>query len=172
MNDPLRYPIGTMQQALAQPIDYETARQEIAAFPSLLRERVEHLKPKELQRQYRENSWTIRQLVHHCADSHSHALLRIKRALTQPEAQIYGYNEGPTAELPDYNLPIESTLLQLDGLHARFAALLAGITAAQRQATYYHTGEQRTFTVEQAAQVYAWHGKHHLAHINLALAAT
>lgn len=170
MPDPLRYPIGTVAEALAAPQAFETSRGEIAAFPQLLRARVEGLTPEQLTARYRPGSWTVRQLVHHCADSHAHALLRVKRALTQaPRADVYGYDEAATAELPDYNLPLAPALAQLEGLHARFAALLAGLTAEQRHASYFHHGDQRDVTVAEAATTYAWHGRHHLAHIALAL---
>jgi len=170
MSDPLRYPLGTLAEALAKPQSFEQSRSDIAAFPSLIRQRVQGLTPKQLRAQYRPDSWNIRQLVHHCADSHAHALLRIKRALVEtPPVSIYGYDEAATATLADYTLPVEPSLLQLEGLHERLAALLAALTSAQREAGYFHHEQKRTFSVIDAATTYAWHGRHHLAHIDLAL---
>ena len=167
-----RYPIGTSEEALAKPLDYETARAEIAAFPQRLRERLRALTDQQLRAQYRPGSWNVRQLVHHCADSHMHALLRTKRALTEPEARIHGYLQAPTATLPDYTLPVEPSLLILDGVHAHFAALLAALTSEQCDRGYFHAENQRAYRIPEIAALYAWHGRHHLAHIELALRET
>ena len=165
----LRFPVGTFAEALAATPDYEAAVREIADFPIRLRELVAHLADDDLARTYRPGGWTVRQLVHHCADSHAHALLRTKRALAKETAAVAGYAEAPTAELPDYDLPVAPALAMLDGLHARFAALLRGITVDQRRLTYRHLEHARDFSVAQTAQVYAWHGRHHLAHVRIAL---
>ncbi len=163
-----RYPTGTMAEALATPTDYIADVKEIGSFPERVKSVVTGLSPKQLTQQYRAGSWTIPTLVHHCADSHMTAILRVKRALTETEARVDGYDEAATATLPDYTLPLDATLPLLVGLHARFVGLLAGLSEEQRLRTYFHTGEQRTFTVAEAARVYAWHGRHHLAHMKLA----
>ena len=165
----LRYPVGTFAEALSAPSRYDEDVREIASFPERVATAVEGLTPKQLTQQYRPGSWDIRQVVHHCADSHLVALGRVKRALTQNEPRVDGYDEAATAELPDYTLPLAPTLALLSGLHAHFAGLLSALTVEQRRRTYFHTGEQRAFTVTEAARVYAWHGRHHLAHVKLAL---
>ena len=164
-----QYPLGTMQEAIAGDIDFDACVQEIKNFPRSLRLRFDDLTEAELALTYREDSWDIKTLVHHCADSHMHALLRIKWALTEDVPSINGYNEGPTATLADYELPIEFSLLLLDGLHARLTHLLESLTPEERNRTYLHTGHNKTFTINETAAMYAWHGKHHLAHIELAL---
>ena len=165
----LRYPVGTFAEALATATAYEEDVREIARFPERVKTAAGGLSPKQLTQRYRPGSWDIRRVVHHCADSHLVALGRVRRALTQDGPRVDGYDEAATAELPDYTLPLAPTLALLTGLHARFAALLAALTPEQRRRTYFHTGEGRAFTVAEAARVYAWHGRHHLAHVELAL---
>ena len=165
----LRYPLGTFAEALATETVYEADVRDIAGFPERVKTAVGGLSPKQLTQRYRPGSWDIRQLVHHCADSHLVAIGRVKRALTQDGPRVDGYDEAATAQLPDYTLPLAPTLDLLTGLHAHFAGLLAALTPGQRRRTYFHTGEARAFTVTEAARVYAWHGRHHLAHVKLAL---
>lgn len=165
-----RYPIGTMQDALAGPLDYEACVASIGNFPATLHQTVAGLAPSQLSSQYREGSWDVRTLVHHCADSHVHAFVRIKLALTEDEPSVLAYNEGLTATLPDYEVDLEHTLHLLAGLHARLAHLLAHIQPKDRCRRYFHLGHKKTFTIEQTAAMYAWHGTHHLEHIRLALA--
>lgn len=163
-----RYPVGTFPEALATPTDYDADVREIGSFPERVKTAVGGLSAKQLSRRYRPGSWTIQQVVHHCADSHATALLRVKRALTEEGPTVQGYDEAATATLPDYGLPLAPTLQHLDGLHVHFAALLAALTPEQRLRTYFHAEQQRAFTVAEAARVYAWHGRHHLAHVKLA----
>ena len=164
-----RYPIGTMFEAIEGDLDYQASVEAIGDFPKLLRLRFGDLSDTELALTYREDSWDIKTLIHHCADSHMHALLRVKWALTEDVPAIKGYDEKPTATLEDYTLPIETSLNLLEGLHARLAQLLNSLTPEQRNRTYLHMGHDRTFSIDQTAAMYAWHGKHHLAHIELAL---
>ena len=164
-----RYPIGTMFEAISGDIDYDACVQSIKEFPRSLRLRFSDLSESELLLTYREDSWDIKTLVHHCADSHMHAILRVKWALTEEVPSIIGYEQDPTALLADYELPLETSLSLLDGLHPRLAHLLGSLTPEQRQRTYLHTGHDRTFTIEETAAMYAWHGMHHLAHIEIAL---
>ena len=167
----LRYPIGDMDEALASPPPYAERLSHLRAFPNKLKTLVSDLTPAQLAATYRANSWTVRQLVHHCADSHAHALLRVKWALTEDVPEIRGYDEGPTATLPDYNLPIAVSLSQLRGIHTRLSHLLGQLSDEQCNRAYLHLGHQKQFTVDQTATMYAWHGRHHLAHIRLALAS-
>jgi len=164
-----RYPIGTMFAAIEGEIDYDACVQSIREFPRSLRLRFHDLSDAELSLTYREGSWDIKTLVHHCADSHMHAILRIKWALTEEVPEVHGYDEGETATLEDYTLDIADSLSLLDGLHARLAHLLTSLTPEQQKRTYLHTGHNRTFTINETAAMYAWHGMHHLAHIELAL---
>ena len=167
------YPLGTLAAALAAPPrDFPDCVWTIARFPEEVRNAVEGLSPKQLRRRYRPGSWTVRQVVHHCADSHQHAMMRVKWALTAPAGvvpEVAGYDEAACAELPDYGLPLAPTLRLLDGLHAHFAALLDGLDERQRARTYFHTGHGRAFSVAQTAVMYDWHCRHHLAHVRIAL---
>lgn len=164
-----RYPIGTMFEAIGGDIDYDACVKSIGRFPSALRQRVEGLSKAELALMYRENSWDIKTLVHHCADSHMHALLRLKWALSEDIPEIKGYDEGITATFQDYLISIETSLSLLSGLHARMEHLLLSLSPAERNRMYLHTGHNETFTIKETAAMYAWHGQHHLAHIDLAL---
>lgn len=163
-----RYPVGTFAEALATPTGYDADVREIGSFPERVKTAVGGLSAKQLTQRYRAGSWTIQQVVHHCADSHATALLRVKRALTEDNPAVQGYDQAATAQLPDYGLPLAPTLRLLHGLHDHFAALLAAVSPEQRLRTYFHAGENRAFTVAEAARVYAWHGRHHLAHVKLA----
>jgi len=164
-----QYPIGTMFEAIEGQVDYDKSVKSIGRFPSEMRQRVAKLSKVELALTYRENSWDIKTLVHHCADSHMHALLRLKWALSEDIPEIKGYDEGITATFRDYLIPIETSLSLLDGLHARMEHLLASLSPAERNRMYVHTGHNETFTIKETAAMYAWHGEHHLAHIDLAL---
>ena len=163
-----QYPVGTFAEALNAATDFDEDVREIAGFPERVKTAVGGLSAKQLAQQYRPSSWDITQLVHHCADSHATALLRVKRALTEDAPTVQGYDQTATATLPDYGLPLAPTLELLTGLHAHFAGLLAALPTEQRARTYFHAGEQRAFTMTEAARLYAWHGRHHLAHIKLA----
>ena len=176
MTDPqhgLRYPLGTLAEALADPPhDYDHCVWTIARFPREVRNAVEGLSPKQLGRRYRPGSWTVRQVVHHCADSHQHAMMRVKWALTAAPGEIpkvSGYDEAACAELADYALDLEPTLCLLDGLHARFAAVLGALDEEAQARSYYHRGHGRPFSVAETAVMYDWHSRHHLAHVRLAL---
>lgn len=163
-----QYPVGTLADALAGASDYQADVAEIAGFAERLIALLAGLSPKQLTQHYRPGSWTIPILVHHCADSHMHALLRSKKALTESVPEIGPYDEGLTATLADYTLPMEVSVQMLTGIHARFATLLASLSPAQQEREYLHLGHGRTFTVADIARTYAWHGRHHLEHIRLA----
>ena len=98
-------------------------------------------------------------------------MCRTKWALTEHNPAILGYNEELTAQLGDYALEIAVTIRLLEGLHARFAALLRSLSVEQRARTYFHTGHQRAFSITETAAMYSWHCRHHLAHIDIALGA-
>lgn len=168
--DPLRYPIGRFErpqqytpELLAGWID------AIAAYPAQLRAEVQHLTDAELSLTYRPGGWNIRQVVHHCADSHMNAFIRFKLALTEDAPIIKPYREELWAELPDtLTLPVEPSLQILEGLHLRWAALLRTFGAREWRSGYIHPEHGKHVGLEEATGTYAWHGKHHLAHVRLA----
>lgn len=163
----LRYPIGQFR------FDGDTSslkRQEriarIAAAPGQLRAAVAGLSPVQLDTPYRDNGWTVRQVVHHMPDSHLNAYTRIKLALTEEQPTIRPYEEALWAELPDARSgPVEPSLDLLDSLHERWLLLLRQMKATDFERRYRHPEHGRIFTVDEGVALYAWHGQHHTAHI-------
>jgi uncharacterized damage-inducible protein DinB len=163
----LKYPIGKFTiPHLVEQDGVMTAIVSIAALPKALFEVVSPLTPAQLERPYRLGGWTVRQLLHHCADSHGQALFRFKHALTEENPSIKAYDEGAWAQLPDYQLPAADALETIRLVHARWVHLLYSMSPADFNRTYYHPEKQRTQTLTEVTLMYAWHGNHHLAHIS------
>ena len=169
-SDP-RFPIGPFSYDVL-PTEADRARnvERIAALPAELRAAVAGATEGELEGTYRAGGWTVRQLVHHLPDSHLNGYARFKLALTEETPTIKPYDEARWAALPDVrSVPIETSLRLLEALHARWAALLHAMTAADFARGYVHPEHGRTIPLDQALASYAWHGRHHLAHIRIAL---
>ena len=163
----LKYPIGKFTiPHLVEQDGVMTAIVSIAALPKALFEVVSPLTPAQLECPYRLGGWTVRQLLHHCADSHGQALFRFKHALTEENPSIKAYDEGAWAQLPDYQLPASDALETIRLVHARWVLLLHSMTPADFSRTYYHPEKQRTQPLAEVTLMYAWHGEHHLAHIS------
>lgn len=161
-----RYPLGPMPQPLTlTPQERAEALAALRALPGELRAAVAGLPDAGLDTPYREGGWTVRQVVHHVADSHMNAVVRLKLALTEDRPTIKPYEEGLWAELPDTRLPVEPTLGLLGGLHARWVAVLEGLTPEDWARGWVHPAQGRAYTVDTLAAMYAWHGRHHVAHI-------
>jgi hypothetical protein len=161
----LKYPVGTYQ--LPQAITLEERRSwmdEIAATPRHLRAAVAGLSESQLDTPYRPGGWTVRQVVHHVPDSHMNCFIRIKFALTEKQPTIKPYDEALWAELPDAKGPIETSLVLLEMLHTRMMSLLEPLTEAQWKCTFVHP-ELGVRNLDQTMSLYAWHGRHHVAHI-------
>ena len=161
-----RYPIGPFTPVT--PATAEIRRDAvatIAALPLRMREAVDGLTDAQLDTPYRDAGWTVRQLVHHVADSHMNGFIRLKLALTEERPTIKPYDERTWAGLADAALPIEISLVILDNLHRRWDAVYQSMTADQFQRTFFHPEMQETQTLERHVQLYAWHSKHHVAHI-------
>jgi uncharacterized damage-inducible protein DinB len=165
MMDP-RYPIGKFQ--ILTTVDDAQRReliQQIADAPSRLRDAVRGLSDKQLDTPYREGGWTVRQVVHHLSDSHMNAYMRIKLALTENEPTIKPYKEQLWAELIDARTgPIESSTQILESLHVRWVILLRSLSPSDFSRTFRHP-EHGVRNVDWILQLYAWHGRHHVAHI-------
>lgn len=160
-----RYPVGRFSRAAANVSDHGSAIATLAALPETLRLAVEGLSDAQLDTPYREGGWTVRQLVHHIADSHMNAYVRIRLALTEDWPGIKPYDEKAWAELPDARTaPVPVSLDLIDGLHARWAALLRTLSGEQWERGYVHPQNGRQ-TIAEAAALYAWHSRHHVAHI-------
>jgi uncharacterized damage-inducible protein DinB len=167
MNNDLRHPIGNFARpATLTRQEREEAIQKIAELPKKLRDAVRGLSETQLDTPYREGGWTVRQTVHHVADSHMQATARIRLALTEDWPAIAPYKENLWAELEDARaLPVEVSLQLLDSLHARWVALLRSLDESAWSKRGYKHPESGKQTVEQVAALYSWHGRHHTAHI-------
>lgn len=165
----LKYPIGKF----IKPPNISTAILEnwieiIKSFPEAIKSETETKSDTFLDTPYREGGWTVRQVVHHCADSHMHAFIRFKLALTEDNPIIKPYNEALWAELYDSKfLPIQSSLTILEGVHYRWYMLLKNLDKFLLKRNYIHPEHTTAYTLEEAIGMYAWHCKHHLAHIQL-----
>ena len=161
-----RYPIGKFSYAGPMTAAQRAGCvEDIAGLPGQMRAATENLSDAELDMPYREGGWTVRQVVHHVADSHMHAYVRFKFGLTLANPAILPYDEAVWAKLVDARtLPVGVSLALLDGLHARWSTLLQSLDAADWQRTYVHP-EHGNVTLDRTLALYAWHGKHHVAHI-------
>ena len=159
----LRYPIGQFDR------DESTPRTEniktIADLPAKLVAAVAGLSDEQLDTPYRPEGWTLRQTVHHLADSHINSLCRFKLALTEDESPtIRPYYEDRWAELGDSKMPVDVSLAIVDGVHRRWVSLLESMSDADFQREFVHP-ETGTWTLEKVLAMYAWHSRHHTAHI-------
>ena len=171
--DSLRFPIGLPQLPAAplSPGGRAVYLQQLAELPAQLAAAARQVGGERLQLPYRPGGWTGRQVIHHVADSHLNAYVRFRLALTEDNPTIRPYDEAAWADLPDVAAaPITVSLALLENLHSRWLTLLHHLDEAQWQRTFYHPGNQNTATLEQTLALYAWHGRHHLAHLALLIA--
>ncbi|UBV43359.1 putative metal-dependent hydrolase [Deinococcus taeanensis] len=164
----LRYPLGPMPtpQSLT-PVERMEALGQLFALPADLFEVVQGLREDQLATPYREGGWTVRQVVHHVAESHLNAFTRLKLALTEENPTVRPYEEDRWATLPDHDLVPEVSLNLLDALHSRLGMLFASLNAERGDwaRPWTHPAQGRTYTVDTLLAMYAWHGRHHVAHI-------
>ena len=161
-----RFPIGKFEMpAQVTPARRQQAIEEIAATPTKLRAAVKGLNDAQLDTPYREGGWTVRQVVHHVPDSHLNSYLRFKLAVTEDEPMIKPYDEALWAELADAKTtPIEPSLALLENLHTRWVIFLRSLGPADWARLFRHPDWGRV-SLDFALAQYAWHGKHHVAHI-------
>ena len=161
----LRYPIGQFRAPeTISPDDRLLAIATLAELPSELRNAVRGFDAAQTDTPYREGGWTVRQVVHHVADSHLNAVLRIKLGLTEDWPTIKAYDEAAWARLHDAAGPLEWSLELIESLHARWVMLLQSLQPKQWQRGFVHPEWGRQ-SVETATLLYAWHSRHHVAHI-------
>ncbi len=162
----LSYPIGPFRPPTAglTPAERQAAIAAIAATPESLRQAVAGLSEVQLDTPYRPGGWTVRQVVHHLPDSHLNSYVRFKLALTEEEPIIRTYDQEKWAALPDATGPVADSLALLDALHRRWVRLLAEIPAAGWQRRLEHP-EMGLLSLDTLLALYAWHGRHHVAHI-------
>ena len=161
-----RYPIGTFQYAGASS---ESARRsfidEIAETPLRMQEALHGLSEEQLDTPYRSGGWTVRQVAHHVPDSHLNAYVRLKLALTEEHPVIKPYDEAQWAALPDAReAPVAISVTLLTALHQRWTLLLRALAPADFERRFLHP-ERGVMTVDELVALYAWHGRHHVAHI-------
>ena len=162
----LRFPIGKLNRK-SQLSDGErrVAIDAIAAAPRELRQAVTGLTAAQLDTPYRPGGWTVRQLVHHVADSHMNAYGRFRLAFTEQNPTIKPYDEAKWAELDDARtMPIDISLTLLDAMHGRLVTLLRSAPDSAFERTLSHP-ENGPMTVDSLLSVYSWHGRHHTAHV-------
>lgn len=169
--NPLQYPIGKF----TPPDTYtdEAMRgwiNDIRELPGKVRAAVTGLTDHQLDTPYRPGGWTIRQMVHHIADSHMNSIIRFKWALTEDSPTIKAYHEDRWAMLPDYKLPLEPSLKMLEGIHIRLVALFESFTDEQWNRHFVHPETGKDVPLKRNLALYAWHSRHHLGHITNTIA--
>jgi uncharacterized damage-inducible protein DinB len=163
----LRYPIGTfLLPAKLSPGDRPLAIRDIEETPARLRTAVAGLSEDQLDTPYRPDGWTVRQVVHHLPDSHMNAYVRLKLTLTEAVPTIRTYDEAAWAGLPDTAAPIDGSLALLEHLHVRWVYLWRRLAEPDWRRHLRHP-ELGEMGVDELLALYAWHGKHHVAHITV-----
>lgn len=162
-----KYPIGKFQQPeKVTDVDIDKHIKVIKDFPAKLKNLVENLNDDQLDIQYREGGWKIRQLIHHLADSHMNSFMRFKLALTEDNPTIKPYDEAKWAELQDsFSMDIKSSLQILKGLHKRWVYEMKSLTNKEYEHTFFHPEQNRKISLKESLAFYSWHCDHHFAHI-------
>ena len=170
-DDNLKYPVGKYDHTSRIELNQvEELIEIIDDFSEDLTELVIDLEDEDLAKTYRDGGWTIRQVISHCADSHANAFMRFKLALTEVNPTIKPYHQNGWAGLPDADeAPVELSLLMIDGVHGRWVWLMDSMDEEDWNKTYYHPEQDRTSRLIDVLGLYAWHCRHHLKHIKLAL---
>ncbi len=164
----LKFPIGKFE--VPERITFEQILESIeylGKFPSYLIDSTIQISDDQLNTLYRPGGWTIKQVIHHLADSHMNAFIRFKLALTEANPQIKPYDEAAWANLPDASISIDTSLDIIRAIHFRWTVLLQSMTEQDFQKTYFHPEKNRSQTLAEVVLMYAWHSKHHLAHVLL-----
>lgn len=165
--DALQFPIGRFEWIdTLSAKEIKLLTQEIRNFPTALEALVQTFSPKDFKKKYRPGGWQIGQLIHHLADSHMHCYIRFKQALTHDTPAIMDYDQDQWATLPDaVNVDIKSSLMILKGVHQRWANLIESLDPQKLERQYYHPSRDKYYPLTTVLALYAWHGKHHMAHI-------
>ena len=163
----LQYPIGKYQPPDNTNADLQTEWVNVlAALPSWMDACIENLDEAQLKVPYRDGGWTIQQVVHHLADSHINAYVRLKLALTEDNPIVKPYDEAAWANLPDtFLVPVNVSVTMLHTIHIRMVSLLRNMPEDAWSRTYYHPEHRRSIPIWEMVAMYAWHSKHHTAHI-------
>lgn len=166
----LRFPIGEFEKPTTitkQHIDNWIS--SIESFPERIESITKNLSDDELSYNYRPEGWNIRQVVHHCADSHINSIIRFKLAVTEDSPTIRPYFEDRFAKLIDYTEPLEAPISILKGVHKKLGILLKSFSEDDLKREYIHPEHGKRFSLKETIGVYAWHSNHHFAHIEQAI---
>ena len=169
----MQYPIGKFDRS-APVTDAQIPEliDQIRRLPHQLANLLNQATAESLSGTYRDGGWTGLQVVHHLADSHMNAYIRFKLALTEDNPTIKPYLQDAWVNTPDAALDADVSLNILRGVHAKWAAILEGMTAEQFDRTFHHPEQKRDTTLRTTLAMYAWHGTHHLEHVRIILAGT
>jgi hypothetical protein len=161
-----RYPVGKFEPP-ATLSDTERRQRiiDLEQLPAKMRAAVKGMSEAQLDTPYRDGGWTVRQVVHHVPDSHLNAYVRWKLTLTEDTPTIKPYAEAEWAKLADSALPVELSLNLLEGVHGRWVAVIKAMKAEQWSREFFHPELNKKMNLDQLLALYAWHSRHHLAHI-------
>lgn len=166
MTEELKYPIGKYEPQAFSAEQKEQWLLDIQWLPEQVEHALLNLDEVQLQTPYRPQGWTVHQLVHHIADSHMNAYIRFKLGLTEDNPTIKPYEENQWALLADTReLPVNISITILHALHKRWITVLRDIADEQWNRTVFHPGSKTTMSLWFLLGMYAWHGRHHVAHI-------
>ncbi|HEX8514714.1 MAG TPA: putative metal-dependent hydrolase [Bacteroidia bacterium] len=167
----LKYPFGRFEYGKKySAADNQKHILEIAGLPTALNELTSGLTAHTLEKSYRPGGWTARQIIHHIADSHSNALIRLKLALTEDKPVIKPYDQDAWSRLPDAkHAAVASSLQMITAIHERWNIVLETMTEQDFSRTYIHPEYNREFRLDEFIALYAWHGKHHCGHLQIIL---
>ena len=162
-----RYPIGKfIAHEIYTKEELEKLINEIEALPQLLSIAIQGFTTTQLDTPYRDGGWTVRQVVHHLADSHMNAYVRMKWTLTEESPLIKAYDEKAWAETPETKLDPSMSLAFIESLHAKWAKLMRKLTPNDLKKVFIHPETKKSTPLDRMIAIYAWHGTHHLAHIS------
>lgn len=167
-----KFPIGPfVKQENYSAEELDSFIRIIDTIPSQFRALVADLSEEALEKKYREDSWTIRQIVHHVADIHYLYYLRIKKAISEPEnKELTLIDMNAWSDMPDsLSAPVSGSLLALEGINERFVLFAKSLTEAQLNIRYFHPARQVWFSQKDALAIAVWHANHHMGHIKWAL---
>ena len=166
MSVDVKYPIGKHQMVPFSQEEKEARLADILFLPRMLEYAVLNLNDDHIQTPYRDGGWTVNQVIHHVADSHMNAFIRFKLGLTEDNPTIKPYIQSAWGDTADVTaVPVNLSITLLHSLHHRWYELLKTITDEQWERTIYHPEQERKITLWELLLIYAWHGKHHAAHV-------
>ncbi len=166
----LKFPVGKF--SFPQDFNFSDLQDWINVlknFPDQLENLINMITQDQLLSTYRPGGWTAKQVIHHISDSHTHALMRFKWSLTEEKPVIKPYLEDKFAGLSDYELPVNTALTMIKAVHLKWSSIIENMAEADWHKGYFHPQSNRFFTLYDAMALYAWHCRHHFAHIKICM---